>query len=181
MRMSYRNNFAFSLTEMLTVVVMIAIMGGVIFTVFVTNWEALEDQISRTDMWHEANEIVETMTFDGRVAKLITVGNDAGGNQVADIFDRNDTLIASYKMAPDGRFFIERNGTTKVLSNRIDFTNSRFIKGAVTIDGVSFDTGDSIWVQLTLTDALIRRNISINTTTEIFPRNANSPISGSST
>lgn len=159
---------AFTLTEMLAVVLMIAVMGGVVFAVFVTNWEALEDQITRSDMWHEANAAVEVMTTDGRLAKSVTVVDDDGnGNQVADFFNRHDELIASYMISPDGRLLEQRDGGSQVLSSRIDAVRSQFVKDAT--------TGSGVRVELTLTDQLIRRQISISTATEIFPRNINSP------
>lgn len=162
-----RQQQGFTLVEIMVVVLVAAILSGVVFTVFVTNWDALQDRIARTDMWHEANEIIETMTNDGRFAKAVGVQTDGEGNQVVDFLDIADQLLVTYKITPDGRFLMERGGKTKTLSTQIDSTRSGFNR-----------EGPGMRVNLALREELLRRKITINTATEIFPRNINSPLSG---
>ncbi|MCA9394383.1 MAG: prepilin-type N-terminal cleavage/methylation domain-containing protein [Candidatus Omnitrophica bacterium] len=171
MQRTRRSQTGFTLTEMLAVVLMISVMGGVIFAVFVTNWEALEDQIVRSDLWHEANEIVDAVTADGRAAKSIQVeASNAQGDNTAVFTGINGEVFATYRITLDGRLLVERAAGSRTISDKVDAANSAFVRDD--------DTGRGLRLMLTLTDDLLRRSVSINTATEIFPRNANSPDTG---
>ncbi|MBZ0165456.1 MAG: prepilin-type N-terminal cleavage/methylation domain-containing protein [Candidatus Omnitrophica bacterium] len=164
MRRRYRQSSGFTLIEVLIVLVVLSILGGVFFTVFVTNWDALEDRITRTNMWHDANDIIESMTNDGRFAKTVDVQTDDEGNRVTDFIDFADQLFVTYKITPDGRFLMERDGKTKVMSTAMDPAQTGFNR-----------QGQGLRVSLALKEELLRREITISTATEIYPRNINSP------
>lgn len=171
MRAARISRNGFTLTEMLAVILMIGVMGSVIFAVFLTNWEALEDQIVRSDLWHEANEIVDAVTTDGRAAKSIQVmAAGAQADNTASFTGIDGEVFVIYRITPDGRLLVERNAVSRTLSDNIDAANSAFVRDD--------DTGRGLRLNLTLTDTLLRRAVSIATATEIFPRNANSPETG---
>ena len=160
------NKKAFSLMEALVVLVVIGVVFGGLFRFFISNWFAYEDKITRADLWHEANEIVETMTHDGRMAKTIEATEDATIKSV-EMRDVTDNIIAVYSITQDGTMQMDREGdgdTIKVLSRNLDFDESEFVQ-----DGIS----QALTVTLHLRTELFLRNVLIDTSTEIFPRNIN--------
>ncbi|MGE0268221.1 MAG: type II secretion system protein [Candidatus Omnitrophota bacterium] len=160
MRLSQFEQRGFTLIEMLTVLVILMILGGVFYTVFVTNWSAFEDRIARTNLWQEANEIIETMTADGRFAQTIDVFSDGSGNKSAVLNDSFNQPVATYLITSDGRFQINKNGVIKTLSGHINPGQSVFTK-----------QGRGLRVELGLEDVIFKRTINVDTSTEIFPRN----------
>lgn len=160
MRLNQLNSKGFTLVEMLTVLVILFVLGGVFYTVFVTNWFAFEDRIARTNLWQEANEIIETITADGRFAQTIDVFTDGSGNKSAILNDSLNQPVATYLITADGRFQINKNGVIKTLSGHINPIESVFTK-----------QGRGLRVELDLEDLIFKRTINVNTSTEIFPRN----------
>lgn len=160
MQVGLNNNKGFTLIEILTVLVIFMVLGGVFYTVFVTNWFAFEDRIVRSNLWHEANEIVETITADGRFAQTIDVFTDGTGNKSAVLNDSLNQPVATYLITADGRFQINKSGVVKTLSDNLNAVQSGFIK-----------QGRGLRVQLALEELILKRVIHVGTSTEIFPRN----------
>ena len=57
-----RSGDAFTLMELLVVIVLLGVISGVVHLVFVTNWISNQDHIARVDLWQEVNEIMENVT-----------------------------------------------------------------------------------------------------------------------
>lgn len=160
------NRKAFTLVELLVVMVIIAVILGGLFRFFIANWFAYEDRMVRADLWHEANEIIEIMTRDGRVAKTIQATDDAAVKSVL-MRDISDNIIAVYSLTPDGQIQMDRGGDAdklKILSRNLDFDGSEFSQ-----DGID----RALKVNLRLETELFLRTVRIETSTEIFPRNVN--------
>lgn len=160
MRSRWMTNTGFTLMETITVLMIIGVLGSVFYTVFVTNWFAFEDRIARANLWHEANEIVETMTADGRSAQMIDVFTDGAGNKSAVLSDSLDQTLVTYLITAEGRFQMNKNGVVKTLSEHINPNQSDFTK-----------EGRGLRVQLAMSELIFKRTITIGTSTEIFPRN----------
>lgn len=155
-----KNKRAFTVTEMITALAIIAVAVVFINTVFVTNWTAYQGQISRTDLWAEANTIIESMTFDGRDAHEIDVASD-NVNKTAVLNDRLNQPFVTYRMTSNGEFQMSRpGGGVTILSSHVDFLNSTFLKN-----------GKSLRMNIVLADKVFGRDIKINAASEIYPRN----------
>ena len=96
--------------------------------------------------------------------------SNAQGDNTAVFTGINGEVFATYRITLDGRLLVERAAGSRTISDKVDAANSAFVRDD--------DTGRGLRLMLTLTDDLLRRSVSINTATEIFPRNANSPDTG---
>ncbi len=141
--------------------VIVGVLIGTFYAVFITNWAAFEDRIARTHMWHQANEIMETVTDDGRFAHVINVVNNPDGSESAIFLDALNQPIVTYTIGLNGEFQMVRNGLAmKVLSDQLDPIQSDFAL-----------QGESLRFQLVMQEELFNRNIGFQTSTEVFPRN----------
>lgn len=152
---------AFSLMEIVTVLVIVGVSIPLFYTVFVTNWLAFQDRIIRADLWMDADMIIDAIAKDLRSAKSFDVSSD-NGDQVLTITDLNGASTV-YAMRASGIFEYQRPASPgfSVLSRHIFMPNSFMQK-----------SGDTLQVNLVLEDNLFFRDIRIETSTEIYPRNA---------
>ncbi len=153
---------AFTLVELLTVIVILGVMIVTFHLVFVTNWVTSLDRVTRATLWQESNAAMESLTRDGRQSRQMDVAEDAdAGTKTAVILDAQSQLVATYVMDNQGK--LQRSdvaGNLSILSDHVDFANSKFEK-----------MGRTLRVNLALKDDVFSRVIHVSTSTEIFPRN----------
>jgi len=154
------NKNGFTFVEILVVVIILAISVVFFKTVFISNWSGYDEQLIRDNLWQEANVIIETITNDARKSHLISI-NQEQGDQAAVLIDRDNNTIATYIFKIDGSLqVINTNGAIKTLSEHIDIVQSSFAK-----------QGNALYLTLSLKDQLFKREVVIQTTLEIYPRN----------
>jgi len=154
----------FTLTEIVTVLAIIGISSVVFFQTFIFNWSAFEREVTRIDLDLEANQIIEQISFDIRVAAGKTIS--AGGNTLQLIYSSGNQATYRFLFNPasgENELQMIKGGITTTLSQNVDLANSNFQ-----------DNTESVIVNLTLvkelfgirrTQVVVRRNI------EVFLRN----------
>jgi prepilin-type N-terminal cleavage/methylation domain-containing protein len=150
---------AFTLVEMVTVMAIVGISMGIFYAVFFLNWQALDQYIASADMGQELTQIVDKVSDDARFSKQIIITTSTGGSETRFI-DPAGQPLGSYIMRQNGEFAIRRGDKEQVLTNRLDFANSRFEHN-----------GKSVLVTLALSDDILGRRFNLASQTEIFPRN----------
>lgn len=155
-----KSNGGFTLIETVTVLAIMAVLSAVFYLVFMTNAVAFDDRLARANMWQQANEIMETLTADGRLSQDITVVVNGDGSQSAQLVDGLSQPLATYTITVDGRLTQLKNGVTKVLSDKINVAQSNFV-----------EQGEGLRFQLAMQEPLFRRVANIQTSTEVYPRN----------
>ena len=153
---------AFSLVELLTVIVIVGVMIVTFDLVFVTNWTASLDRISRATLWQESSAVMESLTRDGRQSRQMDISEDSSmGTKTAVILDTLGQPIATYVINDKGK--LQRSdqlGNISVLTEHLDFANSRFEK-----------IGRTLRITLALRDQVFSQLVRVDTSTEIYPRN----------
>ena len=151
-----------TLVEIIVVLVIISIFGGVFYSTMMINWSSCAERMARAQLWNEANDIVEKISQEGRFTREIDVVQDfSSGVQTATLLDWQDQTIATYTMSSKGTLeVVKPQATPMILTSNLDFDNSAFTKN-----------GKSLRMDLALIDEGITRKVSINTQTEIYPRN----------
>lgn len=153
-----KNQKAFTLVEIIVVVLIIGVLGGVLYTIFFTNWFAFEDRIARANLWSEVDVIFETISSEARNQDQITVNGNPCGSVA--ILAGGSAQPIIYTMNNNGDLTVNRGAGDIVLTNHLDFANSSFCA-----------EGEALRINLTLEDQLITRRVEIRTSTEVFPRN----------
>jgi prepilin-type N-terminal cleavage/methylation domain-containing protein len=155
---------AFTLVEILTVVVIIGILTSVLYTTLFSGWSATEEYATRARLWQDMNRIIDQVTVEVREATRITVG--ANGTLV-NFFDSSDpaaVAFASCQFTAAGVFSITRmiQGAPVIvdLTDRVDPAQSLFSRA-----------GETLVLQMVLADNVFSRRVQIETSTEILPRN----------
>jgi hypothetical protein len=147
-----------SLVEVLTALFISGVFMGAIYFIFMINHEASQNYIVRADLSQEMNKIVDQVVSRARGARMVAAA------------DTTDQKTATLQLPGSGmlEFQIMRNGHMimidaegqEVLSERVDFERSDFIVN-----------GKSLLVKIVLVDAVLNRQVSLASSTEIFPRN----------
>lgn len=151
---------ASTLIESVTVVAVLGILTAVFYAVFVTNWITLEDRMALASIQEEADQSLERMTMDIRGARQIDLLED-GNSRSINILDSDSHLIAVYQMNDSRILQVSKDGENfSVLSPHLDYTNSGFSK-----------LGKALAVKLALSDQVFLREVRVNVSTEIYPRN----------
>ena len=157
-------NKAFTLMEILVVLVISIVGIGLFHRVFVVNWNAYQNRITQADLWQESNAIVEAITLDGRSARRVNIV-DGGTAKEAQLMDIDDNLIATYRMENNGDFEVQKDGGVRTFSRNLDFINSSFT-----------ETGGALRLDLALQQETFIYPIKVITSVEIYPRNvSNAP------
>lgn len=150
----------FTLIELMTVLVVIGIGMVMFYSTFFINWASFDNQIARTNLWQEINEIMNIISFDGKYAKAMDVSED--GSSVTFTFPDNSQAV--YSITPQGTLEVTKAGITNVLSQNIYVANSSFAE----------DT-NSLVVNLALQQKeVFGQIVAAKTSTKIYPRNLNS-------
>jgi len=158
---SFKRNKGITLVELVMALAILGVTVSILYMVFFSNWRAYEDRIARANLWTEANEIMETMTMDGRVAHQINVSQQQDGSFVTTFVDTLDQPIATYVMTDDGRFQVARaQGEFRTISEYLVLERSSFIKD-----------GESLNMTLALQDNVFGKPVGVQTAIEIYPRN----------
>lgn len=147
----------FTLVEMLTVLAVIGIGMGLFYSVFYLNWSSFEKQLALIDLGQEANRIIETISFDGRIISDIDVAEDSKTVNLTSR-DLDGNILSSITYVITGQGQICRDG--QILSENIEFDNSSFTK-----------VGNSLVVELLLTDDVFGQGVQLPVKTQIFARN----------
>ena len=154
-----------TLIEIITVLAVLGVLGGIIYTVFITNWMATEDRISRAGMLYETEVIFDSLSKEGRNAHQIDVSQDPGALTQTATFRSDLTSPSSdviYTMTNQGKLFIQnpRNSNPIVMTEHLDFARSSFEK-----------EGKTLKFKLGLKDQIFMRSIDVTAASEVYPRN----------
>ncbi len=156
----HRSNKAFSLTEIVVVILIFGVGIGLFHTVFVNNWSAYEDRIRRANLWSEANRFFELLSIDARNARLINIALIGNAKTVSLTSAVAGNPVTTYSITNNGNLNRAQNNQVQVLSTHIDFANSNFTQN-----------GQNLIINLQLQDSVFTRNIRITAETEILLRN----------
>ena len=152
---------SFTLIEMITVLAIIGISGALFYSVFFLNWSGLYNEISRVNLWQDANSIIDDLSLSGRLAKSAVVSSDKK-TLTLKFPDSTQAVYSIINGSPYGSLQETKGSVTKTFSENIDYTNS------------SFDVTTSLYsfiVNLDLKDRVFNRNIDVKTSVEICFRN----------
>lgn len=168
------NRRGFSLIEMVTVLAVVGTLVGVIYSVFITNGQNFQDQITRADLLQEANLIFEQMTDDARAAKRfdINTGTTDGGDQQKSVaiidFDDNEVRYVITELSAD-RTIIERQ---PIGDDPDNLPPAQLLSDQVVIDTSDFVAdGNSLTINLALASNTFHRQVQVLASTEIYSRN----------
>ena len=152
-------NRAFTLIEIITVVAIIGITSALFYVTFLLNWAGFYNQISRVNLWQDANDIIDDVSSYGKVARSAVVSSNHKVLTL-NLPDGTSVVYSIVNGSPYGQLQRVKGGTTKIFSNNIVYTNSSF--NATTY---------SFIINLALEDKVFNRNIDVKTSTEICFRN----------
>lgn len=147
---------AFTLIELIVVVLILGIGTAMFYSVLSMNWIASEQHITRSDIWQELNTIVETANADGRKSNAMTVSNPFS----LVFLDNNGAVIATYTITAGGLIQRDTGAGPVTLSEKVDQTNSSFVT-----------SGRSVIMTLVLQGDVMGDPVQARTSVEIFPRN----------
>ncbi|MBL8013890.1 MAG: prepilin-type N-terminal cleavage/methylation domain-containing protein [Candidatus Omnitrophica bacterium] len=152
-----RGRRGFSLPEVLTSLIIIGILISVVYSVFILNWQAFEDYSTRAGMWQDMDQIIDQVTIDAREAATVTVSAD---QKNVSMFDKKGNLLVSYSFLSNKECHVIRGSENLTLTHNLDYTLSLFEKKS-----------KSLSLNVVLRDDVFGRGVSIDASTEIFPRN----------
>lgn len=147
----------FSLVELLTSIVIIGVLIAIFYSVFILNWKTMEDYSVRSELWQDMDVIIDQVTLDARESAQINVSAD---QKNVSLLNRQSVVIATYAFTAGGMCQATRSGVTTTLSNSLDYALSTFRKN-----------GESLVVNVVLTGDVLGRGVTIDASTEIYPRN----------
>lgn len=156
----HRSNKAFSLTEIVVVILIFGVGIGLFHTVFVNNWSAYEDRIRRANLWSEANRFFELLSIDARNAQLVNIALIGNAKTVSLTNAVAPNALTTYSILNNGNLIRAQNNDVRVLSTHAVFANSDFTQN-----------GRNLRVNLELQDSVFTRDIHISAETEILLRN----------
>lgn len=157
----------FTLVELVTVMAIIGITASLLYSIFFLNWSAFENQIAEADLWQEAQEIIQRVSFDIRVAKRIS---SLTPHQVVISFPDNST--STYTITSAGIFQITHDNQTTTLSTRLDPSSSCFLFNASDCSaGESVNNVRSLKLELNLQDNILGKKVNVDTSIQLFCRN----------
>ena len=67
---------AFTLVELLVVLIVIGVTAGLVYSVFVSNNSAINNYMTRADLWYEADQIIDNATIEARHASAFSIINN---------------------------------------------------------------------------------------------------------
>ena len=147
-----------TLVEIVTVIAVIGVGIGIFYTTFLQNWWAFDDQLTRINLWQDANEITRLFTDDARASRQLAVATTTDVSTATLTLPDGSSVV--YSMRANGIFEITRAGATAILSQNVDFNNSSFEQ-----------VGNSLRLVLTLNDdILFGRRVAVTTSTQAFSR-----------
>ncbi len=155
------NRKAFTLVELITVVVIIGIGIGFFYATFLNNWRALEDQDAQRNLWQDMNLISETITADARRANAVLVA--ANGLSAQFIFPASSGLVnVTYSI--NGLNLLKIQGASNVILSR----NVELDPPAPAPDSLFVGTSNALRLDLTLSDSQNIFGPAVRVTSSIF-------------
>ncbi|OPX30935.1 MAG: hypothetical protein B1H08_00190 [Candidatus Omnitrophica bacterium 4484_171] len=154
-----KGNKAFTLIEIITVVAIIGITSALFYVTFLLNWAGFYNQISRVNLWQDANDIIDDVSSCGKLARSAAVSSNHKVLTL-NLPDGTSSVYSIISGSPYGWLQKAAGGTTKILSKNIGYTDSSF-------DATTY----SFIINLALKDKVFNRNIDVKTSTEICFRN----------
>ncbi len=151
---------AFSLVELLAVLMITGIGVTLFSVVFINNWFAYEDRINRANLLNETNQIIDQMSFEGRNSKQVEIANGADKTTVT-YYSALDNSLIIFELHSDGTVTLTKSGKTRTLTTHLDFANSSLTQL----------NGEDVTVNLTLKDMAGTRDIHVTAGSEILIRN----------
>ena len=147
---------------MIEIIFVLAILGiflGMFYTTMIMNWTSFEEHTLRSDLWQDANKIIETMSLDGRDAVQIDVQDL---NKTAVFRDSSGAIFMTYRITDKGEMERQKTGMpiAEIISTYMNFNKSLFEK-----------KGKSLQSKLVLSDSVFGRPVDVLASTEIYPRN----------
>ncbi len=155
-----KSNKGFTLTEILVVVLIFGVGVGLFNTIFINNWAAYEDRIARANLWNQANQFFEQLSFEARNASKVDLVITDSKKAVLLTNAGDDPTITSFILSNDGNLSQVKSDLTKIISTHVVFLKSNFKK-----------SDKSLIVDLQLVDSVFGRNIHLAASTEVFLRN----------
>lgn len=153
-----RKSRAFTLFEVMTVLVIVGVLSVTLYNILFLNNSAVTNYITRMELWQDIDHIIDRMTDDIRAAHQISVSADS---RSVSFFDQNNALISSYAILANGQ--CQRTGANGVtsLSPYLDHANSSFANVGPS----------SLSINLTLREHSLTGDVVASTSTEVFARN----------
>jgi hypothetical protein len=148
-----------TLVEALVALFAAGVIISVTAAVFVPGWSAYEKSLARARLWHEANEITETVALDGREARQIDVTEEED-TRSAVFTGPEGNILAVYRLQRDGTLLLSRDSGQRVLSDHCDFDASDWTK-----------MNKALRVHIVLKENLWNGPTAVTAETEIYPRN----------
>lgn len=155
------NQKGFSLVELVTVLAIVGVVSGILYTVFFMNWQAFDMNIAQADLGAEYEQAVETIVNDSRFARQINV-TKAATNYSATFIGQDGLNFGTYTIKNNGQLTLKRSDTSPeiVLTSKLDYAQSEFKKN-----------GSALRMTLAFTDQVFTRPVSLKSSVDVYPRN----------
>lgn len=154
---------AFSLVELLVVVVVLSILTAVTSGLLKNGWRALDDSMIRSQLQIEANLIAERLTADSLGADRAQLSDD---RRELTLFESGGGLRARYEILSNAG----AEATLGVIYP--DFDEARILSGHVRLDDSIFELdGRYLRLNLVLARNTFNREVSLVSSVEALLRN----------
>ncbi len=153
----------FTLVEMMAVLAIVGVLIGVFYLVWLSNWEMMENQMARADLWDEARDIIERISFDSRQSRRIVLAGVGTALVTVNLQDRLGASLAMYRFSNTGQVDYRRapNQNFIPLSVNLDLANSQIVQPG----------NFSLYLKLSMVDRAFNQPIRIEAASEMVPRN----------
>ncbi|MCM8827455.1 MAG: hypothetical protein NC904_08090 [Candidatus Omnitrophica bacterium] len=150
---------SFTLVEIITVLVIVGISIGLFYSVFYVNLVSLDKETTSLNLWEESKEIVEKISFDGKICGRIELISE---KEIAFIF--LDHSEVRYIFSEDGQLIrktLGDMGENVIISSNINYDGSKF----------DLDNDRVLILELTLEEDVLGKPVTVSTSTQIMLRN----------
>ncbi|MBP7217245.1 MAG: prepilin-type N-terminal cleavage/methylation domain-containing protein [Candidatus Omnitrophica bacterium] len=154
---------AFSLFELVVVIIIIGIGIAMFYSTLLTNWAAYEKRVSDIDLQMEGDRIVEFISNDAKSAREIRVTPD--GKQVTLCYSSDCATATIFRITGADR--VERSTDGGATYTEI----SRYLNTNRSIFSMVGNRLNRLEVNLLLRDIVFGETVNLTVTTQIFPRN----------
>lgn len=157
---------AFTLVEILVVVVVLTVLAAAVHSLFIGGWKGLDDSMIRSQLRLDSNLIAERLTDDGRGARRAVSVSTAEEKRLT-LFDLNDEVLAEYAVIRTGDRGLgilqvgdDSGDDPRVLSGQVNFADTDFVL-----------SGRFLQMNLALAQNTFDRSIGLTTSIEVYFRN----------
>ena len=158
--MMQRVRRAFSLVEMIVVLLIMGIGMAMFFSTLHINWVAYDSELIRLDLQQQADQISSLLAADVRGGEAnFTVPN----SQQVNISYPSDLILdpVSYSISANGELTRTEGSTSTTLSNNVDTVNSSF----------SIDSINCLVIDMRLAQNSLGQEVNLSVSDKFFPRN----------